>query len=62
MRNKIVGMLICIQVFVKRKLGFCNTKGCWEIVDYDVEIPNIKVKRCLCKKHLAELINEINRG
>lgn len=60
MKNKVIEKIISIQAFIKRKLGFCNTKGCWNIAYYDVEIPNIKVKRCLCKKHLAELINEID--
>lgn len=57
MKEKIIG----IQAFIKRKLGFCNTKGCWERADYDIEIPNIKVKRCLCEKHLEKFIDKMNK-
>ena len=61
MKNKMIEKIISIQAFIKRKLGFCNTKGCWKKADYDIEIPIIKAKRCLCEKHLKEFMDEMNK-
>lgn len=61
MKNKVIEKIIGIQAFIKRKLGFCNTKGCWRRAEYDIEIPVIKAKRCLCEKHLDEILNEIDK-
>jgi len=36
-------------------LGICNTRGCYNKATTDVFIPMVKVKRCLCDKHLLEL-------
>lgn len=42
------------KAFIKRKLGLCNAKGCYEKAVKDIELERINVKRCLCKKHLEK--------
>jgi hypothetical protein len=46
-----------MRLFVKLKgiLGYCQSKGCWNKSDFDVDIPSIKVKRHLCETHTKKL-------
>lgn len=46
-------------VFIKRKLGFCNFKGCWKRGYYELELPRINLKRNLCEKHLENIVEDI---
>lgn len=47
-------MLIETSVFIKNRLGLCNTKGCYRKAVEEIEIECINIKRCLCKKHLEQ--------
>lgn len=47
-------MLIEAGIFIKGKLGLCNSKGCYRKAVEDIEIECINIKRCLCKKHLEQ--------
>ena len=40
---------------IKGLLGFCQYNGCWKRHKYQIEIKQIKVKRCLCEKHTKDL-------
>ncbi len=42
---------------LKGTLGYCQSKGCWNKSDYDVDIPQIKATRHLCETHAQKLIN-----
>lgn len=47
-------MIIEASVFIKNRLGLCNTKGCYRKAVEEIEIECINIKRCLCKKHLGQ--------
>ena len=47
-------MIIEASVFIKNRLGLCNSKGCYRKAVEEIEIECINVKRCLCKKHLEQ--------
>jgi len=46
-----------LLVKIKGILGFCQSKGCWNKSEYDIEIPTIKVTRHLCETHAQKIIN-----
>lgn len=52
------GIILEAKALIKKKLGLCNTKGCYEKSIEEIKIDCINVKRCLCKKHL-ELYKEL---
>lgn len=47
-------MLIEASVFIKNRLGLCNSKGCYRKAVEEIDIECINIKRCLCKKHLEQ--------
>ena len=46
------------KAFIKRKLGLCNSKGCYKKAIVEIKISCINTKRCLCKEHL-EVFEEL---
>jgi len=40
---------------IKRKLGICTHIKCFNKAIYDIEIPTVKHKGCLCEKHFKEV-------
>lgn len=43
--------------FIKSKLGICCSDKCFGRAVVEVNIPAVKVKRCLCEKHALEFKN-----
>lgn len=33
---------------IKRILGFCECKGCWNRAEFDLEIKGTKIKKSIC--------------
>lgn len=49
------GIFVRMSATFWKLIGICNSKGCYKRATTNVIISNIKVKRCLCDKHLLEL-------
>ena len=41
---------------IKRMLGICTCVKCFKKAMYDIEIPIVSHKGCLCEEHFKELL------
>lgn len=41
---------------IKRFLGFCQVKGCWNRSTLTVENKEVKLKRYICEEHFKALL------
>jgi hypothetical protein len=57
MKNKWIRAL----AFIKSKLGICCSNRCFKRAVVEVNIPAIKVKRCLCEIHALEFQNILKK-
>ena len=47
--------------FIKSKLGICCSDKCFKRAAIEINIPTVKVKRCLCEKHALEFQNILKK-
>ncbi len=57
MRNQWIRFI----AFIKMLLGICCSNKCHEKATVTIEIPIVKIRRCLCTKHYIELEKKIRK-